>query len=55
MSECRLHLRAPLDLGGTLWPLRHGLGDRTVLLFRDEAWLAARTQTARRREGGIGR
>ncbi len=43
MSECRFHLRGPLDLGRTLWPLRHGLGDRTVLLFRDEAWLAART------------
>ncbi|MDQ3691088.1 MAG: DNA-3-methyladenine glycosylase 2 family protein [Chloroflexota bacterium] len=43
MSECRFRLRGPLDLGRTLWPLRHGLGDRTVLLLRDEAWLAART------------
>jgi 3-methyladenine DNA glycosylase/8-oxoguanine DNA glycosylase len=43
MIECRVRLRSPLDLGRTLWPLRHGLGDRTVRLFRDEAWLAART------------
>ena len=39
----RVALRGPLDLGRTLWPLRHGLGDRTIRLLRDEAWLAART------------
>ncbi|MEA2651107.1 MAG: hypothetical protein QOI85_828 [Chloroflexota bacterium] len=43
MMERSIALRGPLDLGRTLWPLRHGLGDRTVLLLRDEAWLAART------------
>ncbi len=39
----RFTLRGPLDLARTLWPLRHGLGDRTIRLTRDEAWLAART------------
>jgi len=43
MIERLVRLRAPLDLGRTLWPLRHGLGDRSVRLMRDEAWLAART------------
>ena len=45
MIERRVTLRGPLDLGRTLWPLRHGLGDRTVRLLRDEVWLAARTPT----------
>jgi len=43
MIERRVVLRGQLDLGGTLSPLRHGVGDRTVRLLRDEAWLAART------------
>ena len=43
MIERSIALRGPLDLGRTLWPLRHGLGDRTVMLLRDEAWLSART------------
>jgi 3-methyladenine DNA glycosylase/8-oxoguanine DNA glycosylase len=43
MIDRRVRLRCPLDLARTLWPLRHGLGDRTVRLTRDEAWLAART------------
>ena len=43
MIERSIVLRGPLDLGRTLSPLRHGLGDRTVRLLRDEAWLAART------------
>ena len=43
MIERRVRLRGPLDLGQTLWPLRHGLGDRTVRLLADEAWLTART------------
>ncbi|MGI9000004.1 MAG: DNA-3-methyladenine glycosylase family protein [Candidatus Limnocylindria bacterium] len=43
MIERRISLRGPLDLGRTLWPLRHGLGDRTVRLLPGEAWLAART------------
>ena len=43
MIERRGELRGPLDLGRTLWPLRHGLGDRSVRLLRDEAWLAAHT------------
>jgi len=43
MIERSIRLRGPLDLGRTLWPLRHGLGDGTVRLQRDEAWLAART------------
>jgi 3-methyladenine DNA glycosylase/8-oxoguanine DNA glycosylase len=43
MIERSIVLRGPLDLGRTLWPLRHGLGDRTVRLLRDEAWLSART------------
>ena len=43
MIERSIVLRGPLDLGRTLWPLRHGLGDRTVRLRRDEAWLAVRT------------
>ena len=43
MIERSIALRGPLDLGRTLWPLRHGLGDRTVRLLRDEAWFAART------------
>ena len=42
MIERSIVLRRPLDLGRTLSPLRHGLGDRTVRLLRDEAWLAAR-------------
>ena len=50
MMERSITLRGPLDLGRTLWPLRHGLGDRTVRLLRDEAWLAART-TGRRGRG----
>ena len=44
MIERSITLRGPLDLGRTLWPLRHGLGDRTVRLLRDEAWLSARTR-----------
>ncbi|MGH2381891.1 MAG: DNA-3-methyladenine glycosylase 2 family protein, partial [Candidatus Limnocylindria bacterium] len=44
MTRRRVALRGPLDLGRTLWPLRHGLGDRTIRLQRDEAWLAARTR-----------
>lgn len=43
MTARRITLRGPLDLARTLWPLRHGLGDRSVRLLRDEAWLAART------------
>ena len=43
MMDRSITLRGPLDLGRTLSPLRHGLGDRTVRLLRDEAWLAART------------
>ena len=43
MISRSITLRGPLDLARTLWPLRHGLGDRTVRLLRDEAWLAART------------
>lgn len=43
MIERRVELRGPIDLGGTLWPLRHGLGDATTRLARDEAWLAVRT------------
>ena len=43
MIELSIRLRGPIDLGRTLWPLRHGLGDATVRLLRDEAWLAART------------
>lgn len=43
MIERSITLRRPLDLGRTLWPLRHGLGDRTIRLLREEAWLAART------------
>ncbi|HYI65457.1 MAG TPA: hypothetical protein VEW95_00880 [Candidatus Limnocylindrales bacterium] len=43
MIERSIALRGPLDLGRTLWPLRHGLGDRTVRLLNDEAWLSART------------
>ena len=43
MMERSIALRGPLDLGRTLRPLRHGLGDRTVRLLPGEAWLAART------------
>jgi len=43
MIERSLVLRGPIHLGQTLGPLRHGLGDRTIRLSRDEAWLAART------------
>lgn len=43
MIERSLALRGPIHLGQTLGPLRHGLGDRTIRLARDEAWLAART------------
>jgi 3-methyladenine DNA glycosylase/8-oxoguanine DNA glycosylase len=41
--EGRISLRGPLELGRTLWPLRHGLGDRTIRLSPDEVWLAAHT------------
>ena len=43
MIERSLALRGPIHLGQTLGPLRHGRGDRTIRLARDEAWLAART------------
>ena len=43
MIERSVSLRRPLDLGRTLWPLRHGLGDRTIRLLHDEACLSART------------
>jgi 3-methyladenine DNA glycosylase/8-oxoguanine DNA glycosylase len=36
----QLAIRGPLDLVSTLAPLRHGRGDRTIRLARDEAWLA---------------
>jgi 3-methyladenine DNA glycosylase/8-oxoguanine DNA glycosylase len=39
----RLALRGPLDLAGTLGPLAHGRGDRTIRLGPAEAWLAFRT------------
>jgi 3-methyladenine DNA glycosylase/8-oxoguanine DNA glycosylase len=38
----RLALRRPLDLGGTLAPLVHGRGDRTIRLARSDAWVAMR-------------
>lgn len=41
MIERRLVLRSPLDIGATLAPLSHGRGDRTILLGRGTAWLAA--------------
>jgi 3-methyladenine DNA glycosylase/8-oxoguanine DNA glycosylase len=41
--ERGLDLRGPLDLAGTLGPLAHGRGDRTIRLTRGEAWLAFRT------------
>jgi len=43
MIERGITLRGPIHLAETLGPLRHGLGDRTIRLTRDEAWLAART------------
>ncbi len=43
MIERRFELRAPLDLGTTLGPLRHGRGDATIHLGRGEAWLAFHT------------
>ncbi len=43
MIERGLDLRGPLDLAGTLGPLAHGRGDRTIRLGRSEAWLAFRT------------
>lgn len=43
MIERGFTLRRPIHLGQTLGPLRHGLGDRTIRLSRDEVWLAART------------
>jgi 3-methyladenine DNA glycosylase/8-oxoguanine DNA glycosylase len=43
MIERRVELRGSIHLGETLGPLRHGLGDRTIRLATDEAWLAART------------
>ena len=43
MIERRVALRGPLDLGQTLGPLRHGLGDRTIQLGYQDAWLAVRT------------
>ena len=43
MTSRRIELRAPLDLAGTLGPLAHGRGDRTIHLGRAEAWLAFRT------------
>jgi 3-methyladenine DNA glycosylase/8-oxoguanine DNA glycosylase len=43
MIERGIVLRGPIHLVQTLGPLRHGLGDRTIRLLRDEAWLAART------------
>ena len=43
MIERHAALRGPIDLAMTLAPLRHGLGDRTIRLQRQEAWLAART------------
>ena len=43
MIERGLELRAALDLAGTLGPLVHGRGDRTIRLRPCEAWLAIRT------------
>jgi 3-methyladenine DNA glycosylase/8-oxoguanine DNA glycosylase len=43
MRTRRIELRAPLDLAGTLGPLAHGRGDRTIRLTGSEAWLAFRT------------
>lgn len=43
MIERGFALRGPLELAATLAPLRHGLGDRTIRLARDEAWLCFRT------------
>ena len=42
MIERRLALRGPLHLGQTLGPLRHGLGDRTISLAANEAWITMR-------------
>lgn len=42
MIEAAVPLRRPLDLVTTLGPLRHGAGDRTVLIGPSEAWLAWR-------------
>jgi 3-methyladenine DNA glycosylase/8-oxoguanine DNA glycosylase len=41
--ERSLELRGPLDLVGTLAPLVHGRGDRTISLTRGDALLAFRT------------
>lgn len=43
MIRDQLTLRGPLDLASTLGPLRHGRGDRTIVLSPLEAWLAFRT------------
>lgn len=43
MIERGLELRGPLDLVGTLGPLAHGRGDRTIRLAAREATLAFRT------------
>ena len=43
MIERGYQLRGPIQLGATLAPLRHGLGDRTIKLQRNEVLLAART------------
>ena len=43
MIERSLELRGPLDLVGTLAPLVHGRGDRTISLTRGDALLAFRT------------
>jgi 3-methyladenine DNA glycosylase/8-oxoguanine DNA glycosylase len=42
MIERRVQLRGPIDLLGTLAPMRHGLGDRTIRLGRRDALLAVR-------------
>ena len=44
MIERSLELRGPLDLVGTLAPLVHGRGDRTISLTRGDALLAFRTR-----------
>ena len=45
MIERRLALRGPIRLGQTLGPMRHGAGDRTILLSASDAWLAMRTRS----------
>ena len=42
MIERRLALRGPIHLGQTLGPMRHGLGDRTIVLSPNEVWIAMR-------------